>query len=52
VKDLCSVDFKNSFLHILYCSTGASMFHLFRLLFLGELGTCSQNLMPTQDVEP
>jgi hypothetical protein len=25
---------------------------LFRFLFLGELGTCPQNLMPTQDVEP
>jgi hypothetical protein len=25
---------------------------LFRFLFLGELGTCSQNLMPTQGVEP
>jgi hypothetical protein len=25
---------------------------LFRFLFLGELSTCSQNLMPTQGVEP
>jgi hypothetical protein len=25
---------------------------LFRFLFLGELGTCPQNLMPTQGVEP
>jgi hypothetical protein len=25
---------------------------LFRFLFLGELGTCLQNLMPTQRVEP
>jgi hypothetical protein len=25
---------------------------LFGFLFLGELGTCPQNLMPTQDVEP
>jgi hypothetical protein len=25
---------------------------LFGFLFLGELGTCLQNLMPTQDVEP
>jgi hypothetical protein len=25
---------------------------LFAFLSLGELGTCPQNLMPTQDVEP
>jgi hypothetical protein len=25
---------------------------LFRFLFLGELGTCPQNLIPTQGVEP
>jgi hypothetical protein len=25
---------------------------LFRFLFLGELGTCPQNLMPTRGVEP
>jgi hypothetical protein len=25
---------------------------LFAFLFLGELGTCPQNLMPTQGVEP
>jgi hypothetical protein len=25
---------------------------LFGFLFLGELGTCLQNLMPTQGVEP
>jgi hypothetical protein len=25
---------------------------LFRFLFLGELATCPQNLMPTQSVEP
>jgi hypothetical protein len=25
---------------------------LFGFLFLGELGTCPQNLMPTQGVEP
>jgi hypothetical protein len=25
---------------------------LFEFLFLGELGACPQNLMPTRDVEP
>ena len=25
---------------------------LFTFLFLGELGTCLQNLMPTRDMEP
>jgi hypothetical protein len=28
LKDLCCIDFQNSSLHILYCSKGASMFHL------------------------
>jgi hypothetical protein len=35
-------------------TTSSSRFRIsfFRFLFLGELGTCTQNLMPTQGVEP